>query len=128
MWQPFGKVCALDLRDLGGIQQRRRLARRRALPLDCRELENVDRRGRCRRSANRPSAKAMSATAAFQLLGGRLLALLDHRRGGQQDRLALGIQAARTAGAAADRDLVGIALADADLLAVDAELGGGQLA
>ena len=63
----------------------------------------------------------------FQRLGRGLLAFVDHRIGGEQDRLAFGIQAARAAGAAADRDRVGVALADADLVAVDAEPVGGQL-
>ena len=47
----------------------------------------------------------------LQRLGGGLLALLDHGRGGGEDRLALRVEAARAAGAAADRDGVGVALA-----------------
>ena len=70
---------------------------------------------------NRPSANAISATAASSTSAAACLPFVDHRIGGQQDRLALGIQAARAAGAAADRNGVGVALADADLLAVDAK-------
>ena len=58
----------------------------------------------------------------FQHFGGRLAPLLDHAGRREQDRLTLGIQAARTAGAAAGGDAVGVALDDTDLLARNAEL------
>ena len=58
---------------------------------------------------------------------GSLLTLVDDARGRHEDRLAFGIEAARAAGAAADRDRVGVTLLDADLLAIDAELVDHQL-
>ena len=76
---------------------------------------------------NRPSANAMSAGAASSTSAAACLPFGDDRIGGEQDRLAFRIQAARAAGAAADRDRVGIALADADLLAIDAQPVGGEL-
>ena len=100
---------------------RRRLAGRRLLPLRGGERDDVD--AAVGADDGEPAiGEGDIGRRGLQHFGRRLLALVDHRIGGQQDRLAFGIQAARAAGATADRDGVGIALADADLLAVDAEL------
>ena len=57
----------------------------------------------------------------LQHLACRLLALADNRVGGEQDDLALGVQATRTTCPATNRYRVRVTLADADLFSVDAE-------
>ena len=114
-------MCAVDGGDLRRVQDGRRLARGRLLPLGLRQREDVD---AAIGADDRETAvgKADIRDRGFQFLRRRLFALLDDRFRRLQDRLAFGIKAARAAGAAADRDGVGIALADADLVAVDAEV------
>ncbi len=122
----FGHVAAVgegvfrDVDDFGGIERDRLLAGRRLLPLRGGERDDVDAAVGAD-DGERAIGERDIRRRRLQLFGRRLLALVDHRVRGDQDRLALGIQAARSAGAAADRDRVGVALTDADLLAVDAE-------
>ena len=78
-------------------------------------------------NAEPPARELDVRNRSFQGFGRRLLAFLDHAGCRHQDRLAFGIQAARPAGAAASRDSVGVALPDADLVAVHAELVHGEL-
>jgi hypothetical protein len=118
---------SLDLRRLQRVEQRGRLARGHALPLRRRELEDADAAVRAgHREAAALGRELDVGHRGLEVLGGCLLALLDHARGGHQDRLALGVEAARAARAAALGQRLGIALADADLLHRDAELVGGE--
>ena len=122
----FGHVAAIrervlgDSRHFGGIERGRLLAGRRFLPLRGGERDDVD--AAIGADDGKPAVRERDiGRRGLQHFGRRLLALVDHRVGGEQDRLAFGIEAARAAGAAAGRDGVRVALADADLLAVDAE-------
>ena len=116
-----------DRRHLGGVQRGRRLAGRRLLPLRGGERDDVDAAIGADDGEPAVARSAMSAGAASSTSAAACLPLSITVVGGQQDRLAFGIEAARAAGAAADRDGVRVALADADLLAVDAEPLRGEL-
>ena len=74
-----------------------------------------------------PSLNSMSPASASDHGGGELLALLDHLVGGELKRIAADHHAARAVGAAADRDLRGVALHIADLLERHAEDFMGEL-
>ena len=61
------------------------------------------------------------AGRGFQHVAGHLLGLLDHHLGGVLQRRAADGHAARAVGAAAEADLVGVALDHADGVEIDAE-------
>ena len=111
----------LDLGDLGRVQQGRGLPG--GLPGALCGGEGHDVHPAVRPGdAEAPGGELDVRDRGLQRFGGGLPALLDHARGGDQDGLPLRIEAPGPAGAAAGRDRVGVALADADLVAVDAEL------
>ena len=70
----------------------------------------------------RPCANSMSAADASSTCDGDLLALLDHLGGRFDDRGAAMHHRARAAGAAADDQLVAVALQQPDAVERDAEL------
>ena len=74
-----------------------------------------------------PSAKIDVAGIGFHHIGGELLALFDDGIGRRLERIAADHHAARTIGAAADRDLRGVALHIADRFEGHAEQFVGEL-
>ncbi len=128
----FGDVAAVgegvvvDIGDLRRVQGGHVFPGRGLLPLDGGQGQNIHAAIR----ADDGEASVLEhdvGRSGFQCLGGGFLALFDDRGRRQQDRLALGIQAACAACAAADGDGVGVALAHPYLFAVDAEPVGSEL-
>ena len=122
----IGEGVVVDGGDLGGIQRGDVLALGGAAALVQREGDDVH----AAISADHGEAAGFEDDIdhrGFQRFGRGAAAFLDHRGGSEQDGLAFGIQAAGAAGAAAGGHFRGIALADADALAINAEPVGGEL-